>query len=175
MSKFVHVRGLQELQTYLDDLPTKIQNNIMRGALRAGARVIAVEAKSRVKKRSRRLANSLRYNTTRDKDRSKTVAYVRAGGRGRDGKRLGAFYAHMVEFGTTPHVIKAKPNNPVGLFGKHIRQVQHPGTRPQPYMRPAADYRQRDALRAVRDYIYNRLTKRGVEVPAPDPAEDLSP
>lgn len=169
------VKGLKELQQYLDQLPTKIQNNIMRGALRAGMRIIAVDAKSRVRKRSSRLAKSIRYNTTRDKDRSKTVAYTRAGGRGREGKRLGAFYAHMVEFGTAPHVIKAKPNNPAGLFGKGIRQVQHPGSKSHPYMRPAMDFNQREALRAVRDYIFVRLTKRGVETPAPDPTEDLSP
>lgn len=175
MSKAVKIKGLQEIKAFLDELPVKMQNNIMRGALRAGARPIAMEAKARVAKKSLTLARSIRYNTTKDKGRLKVMAYVRAGGKGREGKRLGAFYAHMVEFGTQPHVIKAKANNPRGLFGRGIKQVNHPGTRAQPYMRPAMDYRQMDALRAMRDYIYKRLTKTGLEVPAPDPAEDLSP
>ena len=51
-------------------------------------------------------------------------------------------YAEAIEFGTDPHVINIKnkkvlANKKKGqIFGK---QVQHPGTEAQPFMRPALD------------------------------------
>jgi HK97 gp10 family phage protein len=169
----VNVKGLQELQKYLDTLPNKIQNNIMRGALRAGSRVIALEARTRVVERSRRLAKSVRYNTTRDPSRTKVVGYVRAGGKGKQGRTMGAFYAKFVEYGTRPHVIKAK--KPGGLFGKGIMQVNHPGAKMKPFMRPAMDSKAQAAVTEMRDYVRKRLTKQGIETPAPEPSEDLYP
>lgn len=48
-------------------------------------------------------------------------------------------YAAAVEYGTSPHVIK--PVNKKALYwpgARHpVAQVNHPGTRPQPFLRPA--------------------------------------
>jgi len=50
------------------------------------------------------------------------------------------FYGKYVEFGTPPHVIEAK--NKQALHWKQggkdmfARRVNHPGTRPQPFIRP---------------------------------------
>lgn len=41
----VQIHGLAELQRTLDQLPAKIEANVLRGALRAGANVIANEAR----------------------------------------------------------------------------------------------------------------------------------
>jgi len=56
----------------------------------------------------------------------------------------GAPYPLYVEFGTRPHVIR--PKRPGGMLrwedqtGVHYAlKVHHPGTRPQPFMRPALD------------------------------------
>jgi hypothetical protein len=52
-------------------------------------------------------------------------------------------YAWDVEYGTKPHIIKAKPGKVLRFEagGKVIytREVHHPGTRPQPYVQPAVD------------------------------------
>lgn len=49
-------------------------------------------------------------------------------------------YAWMVEFGTKPHIIEAKPGKTLRFQknGKTIytKKVRHPGTRAQPYVRP---------------------------------------
>ena len=49
-------------------------------------------------------------------------------------------YAPDVEYGTKPHVIRVKTakvlTNGKDFFGK---EVQHPGTRAQPFLRPAID------------------------------------
>lgn len=50
-------------------------------------------------------------------------------------------YAAAVEYGTAPHVIK--PRNKKALYwpgARHpVAQVNHPGTRAQPFMRPAVE------------------------------------
>lgn len=50
-------------------------------------------------------------------------------------------YAAYVEFGTKPHVIEAKPGKTL-VFVMHgqkvfAKKVNHPGTKAQPYVRPA--------------------------------------
>ena len=48
-------------------------------------------------------------------------------------------YAKNVEFGTPPHTIKPKNKKALAWKGaKHpVKSVKHPGTRPQPFLRPA--------------------------------------
>jgi HK97 gp10 family phage protein len=50
-------------------------------------------------------------------------------------------YAAAVEYGTAPHVIKPKHKKALYWPGaRHpVAQVNHPGTRPQPFMRPAIE------------------------------------
>ena len=43
----IRVKGLAELQDFLDKLPQKIETNIMRGALRAGAKPVLEAAKKK--------------------------------------------------------------------------------------------------------------------------------
>lgn len=60
-----------------------------------------------------------------------------------------ADYALYVELGTVPHVIRSHGNYPLRnqktgqVFG---REVQHPGTEAQPFLRPALDDLQGRAL-----------------------------
>lgn len=70
-------------------------------------------------------------------------------------------YAWDVEYGTKPHIIEAKPGKVLRFEagGKVIytRKVHHPGTKAQPYVRPAArDFMgrlQQDALRVGVDAV----------------------
>lgn len=53
-----------------------------------------------------------------------------------------ADYGAMVEYGTEPHIIRAHGGFLRFVVGGRVifaRQVNHPGTRPQPYMGPAFD------------------------------------
>lgn len=161
----VQIKGLAELNAALQQLPSKIEANIMRGAIRAGAKVIAKEARENVHNVSGLLAGSVRFGAKLDKVEGKVQGYVRAGGRAKKGKHS-AFYAAMVENGTAAHVIKAKAPNRMLAVG--VAKVEHPGSRKAPFMRPAMDQHHSAALEAVREYIRNRLsTKHGIEVPAP--------
>lgn len=157
------VKGLRELKAALETLPEKIARNVMRGAMRAGAKVIQTEAKhtSGFVDHTGTLRKSL-HVSTRAKG-TKVMASVSAG---RTKKSKRAFYAVMVEKGTKAHVIKAKPGHALG-FGP-VSVVHHPGARAHPFMGPAFDASNRQAIAAVAAYIRQRLaTQHGINVPAP--------
>lgn len=141
----------------LQALPIKLERNIMRGAMRAGANVILKQAEANVpvsspsdRNRDRyggyagALRDSLRIGTRVRKGR--VTAYVRAGG---VKTKAGAdvYYANWVEYGTKPH--------------SNGKRGMHPGARPHPFMRPAADTAQGEAVVAVGKYVYRRLEDRG--------------
>ena len=162
MSDPVNIKGLADLQRMLDTLPAKIEANIMRGALRAGVKELAQEAQRTAAfvDRSGALRDSIRTTT---RMRAGTVQAAMVSGPNKKDKR--PYYGRFIEFGTKPHVIKAK-NGKVLAIG--VSSVHHPGIRPHPFMRPAMDTRGQAAVEAAREYIRKRLaTKHGIDVPAP--------
>jgi len=157
----IRVKGLSELQAFLDKLPQKIETNIMRGALRAGAKPVLEAAKqnapmgepSDTNKRkynlySGALRDSLRLSARIDRRNGQVVARIVVGGKS---KKTGAdvFYPLMVEYGTKPH---------------KIGSGDHPGVMPKPFMRPALDSEANAAVVAAGEYIKRRLaTKHGLD------------
>lgn len=160
MAEFTHVKGLSELHKFLQTLPAKIEQNVMRGALTAGAVPIRDEAKSLapVAEPSRKgkrlyglrrgsLRDSIRTSSSRAKN-GRVTAGVKVGGKSK--KTGDVFFAHIVEYtGAVPHMI-----------GK----TMHPGMRPRPFMRPALDKAANKAVLAAGNYIKRRLaTKHGID------------
>lgn len=169
------VTGVGDVQRFLDQLPAKLEKNILRGALRAGAKVPLAEAREAVPvgptsgenarlygghrgalKESLRISTSARGGTI--------TARVVAGGKNR---KSGAdvFYAHMVEGGTKPHEIKPRRHKSLFFSGLAREVVQHPGAKKQPFLAPALANHLRATLDAVGAYIRQRLTKAGIETP----------
>lgn len=68
-----------------------------------------------------------------------------------------AEYAAHVEFGTDPHVIKASPGKTLAfkMDGKMVfrKQVNHPGTKAQPFMFPAWERERPRYLSALRSEL----------------------
>ncbi len=137
----------------LSALPEKIEKNIMRGALRAGAKVIMDEAKRNVPIKSGDLRKSLRLSTNSKK--GVVTATVKAGSKK-------AYYWRFVEFGTAAHVIHAKKDGALVFGGIFSKLALHHGARAKPFMRPALDTQANVAIQAVGDTIKKRLTKEGV-------------
>jgi HK97 gp10 family phage protein len=159
------IGGGAELDNLLQTLPVKVHRNVNRAALRAGAAVYLEEVKRTIPKRSGLLVQSARI-TTRAKG-GETSASVKVG-------NSKAWYAHLVEFGTRPHTIRPKANGAMRFGSVTTREVQHPGTRPQPFMRPAADSKFNEAVRAYGVKLRDRLTKQGLNAPPTlplDPSE----
>lgn len=156
------IQGGRQLDELLRTLPEKMQKNVNRTGLRAGAAVLLEEVKQNIPVASGALRDSARI-TSRARGGSVSVS-VKVGNRQ-------AWYAHLVEFGTRPHVITPKTASALQFGGVTTKAVQHPGTRARPFMRPSVDARLPEAVTAITAKIRERLTKQGLEVPAPLPAE----
>lgn len=166
----IHIKGLAELQKFLDTLPIKMEKNVMRGALRSGAKLIEAQAKANAPVGAPNSVNARLYGgyagALRDSIRTgtraknaKVMAYVRAGGKNR-GSRADVFYANWVEFGTRAHTIAAKGKGWLSFGGIFAKSVDHPGTSPRPFMRPALDAKAVAAVNAAAEYIRDRLSRK---------------
>lgn len=148
------IQGLADLHAALQQLPAKLEKNILRGALRAGAKVMADSAKANVPKKSGALRKSIRVSAS--SKRGRVSATVKAGDKT-------AYYAHMVEFGTAAHRITPKNAKALGTPGGPRESVQHPGAKPKPFMRPAFDGASEAAVQASAEYIRARLDKEAIQ------------
>ncbi len=156
------IKGLAALDKLLKELPQKLERNIIRSALRAGAKVIEDEAKQQLEGHTRtgQLLDSIRASVRLRK--GVPVATIKAGGRGNKSQR-GAFYAHMVEFGTAAHFIKPKSAKSLFIAGVMRNGVDHPGAQPVPFMRTAMDVAATAAVQAFGEQLKKRLTKQGLD------------
>lgn len=159
------VKGLKELNKFLQQLPAKVEANIMRGAMRAAANPVMAAAKanaptgdpSETNKRKYNLYNgalrdSIRISSRIDRRNKQVKARVIVGGKS---KKTGAdvFYSHIVEYGARAHS--------VNKGGKGF--ANHPGIQPNPFMRPALDSEAGEAIKAAGEYVKKRLrTKHGI-------------
>lgn len=155
----VKLKGFAELEKALNELPEKIERNIVRSALRQAAKVIEAEAKRQVPVRSGKLHDSIRVSVKLKNGRP--LATITAGG----SKKGQPFYAHFVEFGAAAHVIKAKRGKALAIGGGTVERVDHPGARKRPFMRPALDVAARAAVQAFGEQVKRRLTKEGIDTP----------
>lgn len=163
MASSVEIKGMAELHKALQDLPVKIERNVLRGGLRAGARVMELEAErlcpeglptlDSVKRGARKgeLKRSIRI-TMRANRSGEVRATLKAGNKV-------AWYAHLVEFGTARHWIKPRSRKSLFIAGLFKEVIDHPGARPKPFMRPAFDGKWRAAIDAMAEYSRVRLPK----------------
>ena len=153
---------MAELQRFLDQLPEKLQRNVLRGTMRAAAKVPMAEAKRTAPvdaggPHPGALRDSLRIKTSA---RGGVVkATVSAGSKV-------AYYARWVEYGTAAHFIKPKRRKSLFFAGLAREIIHHPGAKKKPFMRPALDRSAQAALAAAGTYLRKRLTKEGLDVPS---------
>lgn len=95
----VRVKGLADLNKFLQQLPAKVEQSVLRGALRAGANVVMAEAKANVPVDSGLLRDGLKVTT--NSRRGRVTAKVKATGKH-------SFIAPWLEYGTAAHKIVAK-------------------------------------------------------------------
>jgi len=186
MSDELHIAGGRELDEALKRLPAKMQANIMRAALRAGAAVLRKAVQENVPVQDGALRKSIKVSARIKGDEASAKVTTKL------------WYAHFVEFGTAMHWIRVKEEErpwrntrrgPRALsvrtlnrmakrgslvIGTHFvgNAVEHPGATAHPFMRPAFDDKAADALKAVAAKIRDRLTVQGINVPVPEPADD---
>ena len=154
MATYTHVKGLSELQKLLDTLPAKMEANIMRGGVRAGGVVMQKEARLQAPKKSGTLAKGIKVSTRNSK--GVVTATVKTTGKH-------AYLAPWLEFGTSAHKILPKRAKVLFIGGLFVSGVDHPGSKPKPFMRPAMEAKQSETLVAVGEYVKARLTKAGID------------
>jgi hypothetical protein len=95
------------------------------------------------------------------------------------------FRALWLEYGTDPHFISVseseRKGRSIGRVNQQLREaggnaslviggkfvgetVFHPGARPYPFLRPALDVKEADAVRAAQAYINASVSRRGITV-----------
>lgn len=151
----IHVKGMADLQKFLDQLPAKMEANVVRGALRAGMKLVQADAKAGAAVSSGQLRDGLKISTRIKGGR----VYSRLVAKGKHG-----YLANWIEHGTVAHEIRPKNGKSLFLAGIFSNLVNHPGARPRPFMRPALDARAQDAVVAAAEYMKKRLaTKHGLD------------
>lgn len=174
------VLGGAALDALLGTLPVNIEKNIMRGALRAGAKVFLAVVKQNIPVDKGALRASARVTTRVRK--GEVTASVKVGDKN-------VYYAQMVEFGTRAHLVKVQDaergvNRRTGkalsyrTINRNVLRigntfvgptVEHPGSRPRPFMRQAAEAGFEAAVNAVQEHVRKRLAKEGLTTPEPVP------
>lgn len=152
MTDGTHVKGLDDLLKVMSELPLRVNKNAMRSALRAGAVLIADDARRRVPTITGQLKASIRVETYIWP--GGPVALIKAGSRdtvyaiGKKGRKTKAKYKTVGAGGkVTYHVAYYAPWVEWGTHKK-------PG---HPFMRPAFDGMKKPAFQAIGDYLAKRL------------------
>lgn len=138
MSELIHVKGLSDLQKFLDQLPAKMEQNVMRGALRAAAIPVRDDAKRMAPVSAPSSAGRKKYGAyagaLRDSIRvsvrargGRVTASVKAGGAAKGKTQV--YWAGWAEYGTREHFIsvadEARPGRQTrrGWRGLSIRTL----------------------------------------------------
>lgn len=152
MADLPHIKGLTALDKFLQEFPAKVERNLLRGAMRAAAKVVMPVAKGNIHPVSGLLAKSLKIRTDGRNGRVTAKVYTRV------------FYSRFVEFGTKPHTIRAKNRKALAIGGGLYESVHHPGNKGFGFMRNALDTQAAAAVIGAGEYLKKRLaSKYGID------------
>lgn len=164
------VRGKSEVKAFMAAVPGKM-TDVLRGAARAGAKVVANEIKATTP--ADEVAKALRIRTQAGDGQITVKIDVKPGW----ARSLGIW----LEYGTSPHFISVDDSQRGGrsvgrinrlseehgaslvIGGKFVgTTVWHPGARPHPTFRPALDQKEAEAIATAQAYIDKRVTRGGI-------------
>ena len=130
---------LNKFSVMLRELPDEIKNDV-RKVVKNSAFNIERNAKSSASVKTGHLKRSI---STKMGDMEATI------------HTSNLKYAPMVEFGTRPHIIRAK--NKKALYWKGathpVKQVRHPGSKAKPYLIPAFEKEKDQFLEKLKEVI----------------------
>ena len=113
-------------------LDTKTIQKMEVAGIRKGAQTLrAAMRKLAPKRKSGLLHKNLIYTVQKEKGGAGVVAHI--------GPTYKAFYASFIEHGAKKHIIKGRKGKRLAIAGGAYYQVEHPGVKPAPFIRPAFD------------------------------------
>jgi hypothetical protein len=162
-------RGGADVRRFMQQLPAELEKKVLRGAARAGGKIILEEAKDR--SISGDVDEALVLRSKADAGRITVKITVRKG--------WGRAIANWLEYGTDPHFISVREDQRGGMGigrinklskdgslvigGQYVGEtVFHPGAQAHPFLRPALDIKGADAIAAAQAYINARVTRSGI-------------
>lgn len=144
----VNVQGQAELLELFNRARVAFPGEDVQKAILPAARLIRDDAARRVARGPAKRKVGTQWMRDARKHLSELIfaAYGRRGASnvivGVDLKK--APHAHLVEFGTSPHIIKPRaPNRFLFLADRFVTSVQHPGAKKKPFLRPAIQSQRR--------------------------------
>ena len=159
------VKGERELVAYFNALPTKLQKGAGRAMVTAAAKVIRTEARHLVPKDTGKLAKAIRSSSSKvNKDGTVSIrVFV-------DRKKPHGWLGPMVEHGIAPHDITITPGKVAQLGDEFVSgTISHPGVAKRPFLRPAFDTTQDEAVKAMQAKLQQYLKgKTGITIPLED-------
>ena len=149
----IQMEGIREAMRALRKLPADVERRAVMDALRAGAAVLVKGMRRRVPKRTRRLARAI---TVRSRGAGMLVIGFRRPDSGR---------AHLIEFGTAPHTIRVRRRQVLSSGDQSFgEEVEHPGARPHPFIRPTLAEDSDEAIRAVSARLGRNVERIAIEL-----------
>lgn len=161
----------RDILRVLKQLPQKVADQVVRPAAKKALQPILSTARSILKTRSTTglLASSLGV-VQRANRRRGTVYSIVGPMTGFKDPATGenpANIAHLVEFGTKPHLIAPKGQSGALKIKRGVGPavyvegaVRHPGARAKPFMRPAYDTKGREVVKIVEQEIGKSIMRR---------------
>ncbi len=130
----ISFQGFDELAAVLEGLPGRLGDQTVNTILRKAAAPLVTRARALSSN-----ADVTGYTTKSIGILANRRLNLITMGPRRGGQFKG-YIAHLLEYGTAPHVIRAKAaGGHLRFGGKAYTSVNHPGTAAQPFMRPAYD------------------------------------
>lgn len=163
------VTGKAGVRQYIASIPEAFEKKILPGAARAGGKIIQDEAKSRVT--SDEVRGAIVQRVRREPGLVSVRITVRPG--------WTMARATWLEYGTAPHFIAVDESQRQGMSVGRINTLQqagslviggkfvgktiwHPGARPNPFLRPALDAKEAEAVAAAQTYVTTRVARLGL-------------
>ncbi len=154
------VEGLDDVNALLKKLPENLGRKAANTAVRAASSTIRKAIRDRIRDNTGNLRRSIKVRKEKDQVGSTRFTVLST-----------APHAHLVEYGTSPHLIKAgekKSGKSVSQTGKKTlsdgsrifgRTVQHPGAQAKPFFRPAIDESAERAIDTMREVMARAIVR----------------
>lgn len=172
MSGTFPLKGGRELDAFLAAFPKNLQRGAIGAGLRAGAKVVQDEARSRASKVSGKMAKSIKYGQVRTDPNGTMSIRIRMAS-DKEGGNSHWFLGLLIEYGVSPHLI-ARTGSREGRVAIRKAQagtgtvenramkigddfvsgiISHPGFAAEPFFRVSLDVKAGEAVNAMRTRI----------------------
>jgi HK97 gp10 family phage protein len=156
---FIEAGALEGILKNMEHIDKYIKRVALADALEAGGEIILQAARAKAKRKSGHLANSLGLRKKIVLQKNAQYSYAVIGPlRSTEAVNSATQYAHFVEYGTAAHPIGSGDLTNETLLGRKgaVRKAQganHPGARPQPFLRPAYDETKDRVIKVMGDIL----------------------